>query len=210
MTKRRASSFVSVVGDDQEVVNLPTSSPPGSPSDKVATVQGGPNIFPVSTWVVDPAAGNIFTATFSAVAVSAAQDVFTIVAPQGKRVKIREIVLAQYTDFADAAAEILSVLVVRGYTTAGSGGSAGTPGNVDPSGRRASATVRRNDTTVATGGTAAVLRSGAWNIQSEWLYIPDQSERAILQPDQRLVVRITAPAGSVTMNATLVFEEVPI
>ena len=210
MTKRRASAFVSVVDDDNEVLNLPTASPAGTPSNKLMTVQGGPNIFPVSTWVVDPAAGNIFTATVSATAVTAAQDVFSILAPDGKQVKIREVVLSQYTDFGDAAAEILSVLVVRGYTTVGSGGSAVTPVNLDPTGRRASATVRANDTTVATGGTAQILRATAWNIQSEWLYIPDQSERAILMPNQRLVVRITAPADSVTMNATLVFEEMTL
>ena len=210
MAKRRASAFVSVVDDDNDIVNPPSGSPAGTPSDKALTVQGAPNIFPVATWVVDPAAGNIFSATISATAVTAAQDVFSILAPDNKRVKIREVVLSQYTDFGDAASEIISVLVVRGYTTVGSGGSAITPSNFDPTGRRASATVRKNDTTVATDGTAAILRATAWNIQSEWLYIPDQSERAILMPNQRLVVRITAPADSITLNATLVFEEIAL
>lgn len=161
----------------------------------------------IATWTVDPAAGKIFTATVSAVAVTAAQDVFSILAPGDRRVKIREVVLSQYTDFGDAASEILSVLVVRGYTTVGSGGTAVTPINLDPTGGGSGASIRANDTTVATGGTAQILRATSWNIQSEWLYIPDQSERAILEPGQRLVVRITLPADSITMNATMVFEE---
>ena len=210
MAKRRASAFVSIVDDDNEILNLPTGSPAGTPSEKLTTVQGAPNMIPVSTWVADPAVGNIFTATFSAVAVTAAQDVFAILAPQNKRVKIREVVLSQYTDFGDAAAEIVSVLIVRGYTTASAAGSAYVPLNIDPTGRRASTTVRINDTTLAEGGTAQVLRAGAWNIQSEWVYIPDQAERPVLMPAQRLVVRITAPADSITMSATLVFEETPL
>ena len=210
MTKRRASAFVSIVDDDNEIVNLPSGSPAGTPSDDLMSVQGAPNMVPVSTSSVAPGAGNIFSATISATAVTAAQDVFSILAPDNKRVKIREVVLSQYTDFGDAAAEIISVLVVRGYTTVGSGGSAITPLNFDPTGRSASAIVRKNDTTVAQDGTAAILRATSWNIQSEWLYIPDQSERAILMPNQRLVVRITAPADSITLNATLVFEELSL
>ena len=172
MMKRRPSAYTAIVDGDNEVMSLPTATPAGTPSDKLGTVQGAPSMFPVSTWVVDPAAGNIFTATLSAIAVTAAQDVFEIVAPAGKRVKIREVVLSQYTDFADAAAEILSVLVVRGYTTTGSGGAAVTPNNFDTNEARAGSTIARNNTTVATGGTAAVLRASSWNIQSEWLYIP--------------------------------------
>lgn len=165
---------------------------------------------PIATWTVDPAAGKVFSATINAVAVTAAQDVFAIVAPGNRRVRIREVLISQYTDFGDAAAEIISVLIVRGYTTAGTGGSVVTPRNLDPTGGGAGASVRANDTSVATTGTAEVLRATSWNIQSEWLYIPDQSERAILRPNQRLVVRITAPADSITMNATLVFEEIAI
>ena len=161
----------------------------------------------VATLAADPSAGRVFAATISAVAVTAAQDVFSILAPGNKRVKIREVVLSQYTDFGDAAAEILSVLVVRGYTTVGSGGSAVTPRNLVSAGGGTGASIRANDTSVATGGTAEVLRATSWNIQSEWVYIPDQPERAVLMPGQRLVVRITAPADSITLNATLVFEE---
>jgi hypothetical protein len=38
--------------------------------------------------------------------------------------------LGQYSDAGDASAEMLSVLVMRGHTTSGSGGSSATPANV--------------------------------------------------------------------------------
>src|SRR3990167_9808586 len=110
MTRKRGDDYKTIIDENGEIVNFPEATPAGTPSNSLLTVQGAPTGFPVPTWIIDPAYGNIFTATVNAVVVSAAQDVFEIVAPQGKRVKIREIVLGQYTDFGDAAAEILSVL----------------------------------------------------------------------------------------------------
>ena len=47
ITKRRASSRTFIVDRDHEIVDFPTSSPAGTPSDKLATVQGAPNGFPL-------------------------------------------------------------------------------------------------------------------------------------------------------------------
>lgn len=159
----------------------------------------------------------IYTATFSAIAVSAAQDVFELVAPATSRVRIREIKLGQYTDFGDAAAEILSVLLIRGFTTSGSGGAAVTPANVQghTGALAASSTVERNNTTVAQDGTGVTLYADTWNIATTWWFAPSMpsprqgwwGEHLIIAPSQRFVVRITAPADSVTCNGTLVFEE---
>jgi hypothetical protein len=155
----------------------------------------------------------IFTATFSAVAVTAAQDVFEIVAPAApSRVAIREIRLGQYTDFGDAAAEILSITIISGFTTSGSvGGTAPTPANVKrwSGAATAGSVVEINNTTLAQNGTGVVLVADAFNVQAGWWYYPPEDERIILDGGQRLVVRITAPADSVTMNGTLVFEEGP-
>lgn len=155
-----------------------------------------------------------FSATFSAVAVTAAQDVFELVAPAGGRVRLREIRLGQYSDAGDAAAELLSVLVVTGYTVSGSGGASVTPNNMSghSGGATASSTVERNNTTVANTGTAKVILADAWNVQAPWLWVcpddPCDPANIILEKDDRLVVRITAPADSITLNGTLVFEEV--
>ncbi len=45
--------------------------------------------------------GRVYTAAFSAVAISAAQDLFEIVAPPDARVRLLEIDIGQYSDFGD-------------------------------------------------------------------------------------------------------------
>ena len=160
--------------------------------------------------------GPIFTATFSAIAISAAQDVFELTTHASSRIEICEIFLGQYSDAGDAAAEMLSVQIIRGYTTAGSGGAAVTPGNFEPWSRAAVTTVARNNTTVATVGTPAVLHSEAFNVQGGWIYKPFKSEHDNERPKVEhtgatnglLVVRITAPADAVTMNGTIKFREI--
>jgi hypothetical protein len=155
-----------------------------------------------------------FAATLNAVAVTAAQDVFELNTPTGCRVRIREVRLGQYTDFGDAAAEILSILFVSGYTVSGSGGSTATPVNLSRHSGGASAvtTVETNNTTVANTGTAIVLLADAWNIQAPFLWQcpenPLDNANIYIEGGGRFVVRITAPADSITLNATIVFEEV--
>lgn len=159
--------------------------------------------------MIPMATGNFFSATFTAVAVTAAQDVFEITAPATRRVRIHDIRLGQYSDAGDAAAELLSVLVIRGYTVSGSGGSAPTPANlISDSTRAAQSSVEVNNTTVASAGTAVTLLADAWNVQAGAWIAPLGDRNAILiGPSVRLVVRITAPADSLTMNGTIVFEE---
>lgn len=159
--------------------------------------------------------GPIYTATFSAISVTAAQDVFELTTHASSRIEICEIFLGQYSDAGDAQAEMLSVQIIRGYTTAGSGGAAVTPGNFEPWSRAALTTVARNNTTVATAGTAVILHSEAFNVQGGWLYKPLKAERDNERPrieaagatNGLLVVRITAPADAVTMNGTIKFRE---
>jgi hypothetical protein len=47
MARRRAGSATVLVDEDNTVLNLPTASPPGLPSENVSTVQGTPNAYPV-------------------------------------------------------------------------------------------------------------------------------------------------------------------
>ena len=158
----------------------------------------------------DSAVGPIYVATFSAVAITAAQDVFEITAPSSSRILIREIRIGQYSDAGDAAAELLSVLITRGYTVTGSGGSTLTPVNYrGHSGTlSASSVVKANNTTVANTGTAATLLADSFNVQAGFRFYPAPEDRIILEPSARLVVRITAPADSITANGTIVFQEV--
>lgn len=155
--------------------------------------------------------GPIFTATFSAIAVSAAQDVFELTAHSTSRIEVCEIVLGQYSDAGDAAAEMLSVQLIRGHTTPGSGGAGVTPSNFEPWSRAAVTVVARNNTTVASAGTGAILHAESFNVQGGWLYRPlkneQDNERPKVEQGQIIVVRITAPADAVTMNGTIKFRE---
>lgn len=158
---------------------------------------------------------SVFVATFNAIAITAAQDAFELVAAANSRVVIREIFLGQYSDFGDAQAELLSVLLIRGHGTAGSGGAAATPINLSPySGAPAAVTsVAVNNTTVAVTGAGSpkTMRADVWNLQGArggWLYRPKAKDRIIIEKLQRFVVRITAPADSITANGTILFEEI--
>lgn len=153
----------------------------------------------------------IFAVTFSAVAVSAAQDLFEINTPAGARVVIREVRFGQYSDAGAVESELISVLMIRAYATSGSGGSAATPVNI--SGHTGSitpgTTAEVNNTTVASTGSPITLFADAWNVQAPFLWIPTEKEhRIVLEASQRFVVRITAPADAITLNGTLLFEEV--
>lgn len=153
--------------------------------------------------------GAVYVCAFSATAVTAAQDVFELnVASTCKEARLREVRIAQYSDAGDSAAEMLSVIIQKGYTTSGSGGSEGTVNPMDARSAAAASTVEINNTTVAADGTAITLCADAFNVQAGWLYQPGPSDRPRLVASDRLVVRITAPADSLTMNGTLIFEEI--
>jgi hypothetical protein len=154
----------------------------------------------------------VYIATFSAVSVSAAQDCFELNTSSTHRVALREVRLGQYSDAGDAAAEMLSVLFVRGYTTSGSGGSTVTPATRSglAVATAAVSTCEINNTTVANTGTAVVLLADSFNVASGFRYYPSPDDAIILQPSSRFVVRITAPTDALTMNGTLVFEEIGV
>lgn len=155
----------------------------------------------------------IYSAVVVAQAVALANDIFQLTAPSNSRVRIREIRLGQYTDFGDAAAEILSVQVISGYTATGSSGvSNPTPQNIHRWTRAPSAgsVVQVYDTGIASSGTAHVHIADAWNIQAGWWYYPPEEEMIIMEAGDVLVVRMSVPADSITMNATLVFEEIGV
>jgi hypothetical protein len=69
--------------------------------------------------------------------------------------------------------------------------------------------VRANDTTQASGGTPKTVLADVWNIAAGFWYYPPEEERIILALSQRLVVSLAgAPVDSITVNGTLVFEEI--
>lgn len=167
----------------------------------------------------------VFSATFSAVAISAAQDLFEIVAPADSRVRLLEVDIGQYSDIeaatADLAAEeqeILSILFIRGHTTPGSGGSDPTPVNMNPYSRASTAAIAANNTTVATTAGTTIW-STTWHIQAGFIWRPPEDlprgldpfrRHILLKPSQSLVIRTNAEtlADAVTTNGSILWEEI--
>lgn len=159
---------------------------------------------------------NLYTVSFAGVGLTAAQDLFALLAAATSRIAICRVELMQYSDVGDAASEILAYTFKRGATVAGSGGTAPTPipvkGHIGA--RAAVTTARVNDTTQAGTGTIVTNLASAFNIQAGLLYAPkygqpDQiDERYTVEAGSRFVVSLdSAPADSITASGTITFEE---
>lgn len=153
--------------------------------------------------------GLLYSLSFAAVAVTVQQDFFEITAPSDCVVALHSFELTQSTDVGDAAAEGLQVLVKRGATTSGSGGSTPTAAPLEFGFPAAGSTCETNNTTKAVSGTIATLYASNWIIQQPFLYLPPPELRFHLSPSQRLTVELgTTPADSITCSGTLWFEEI--
>lgn len=155
--------------------------------------------------------GRFYSAQTNAVAVSAAQDLIELLAASGKALVIHEIIIGQYSDMGDSAAEALSVLIKRasGSYTSGSGGSTPTPAPHCKADTAAGVTCEMNNTSQAAAGSGALttIRADVWNVQQPYQYLPPPEQRISIAPAEALVVSITAPADALTTNVTVVFEE---
>lgn len=157
--------------------------------------------------------GRIYTAQFSAVAATAAQDLFEIAAPADAIVVIHDWTVFQTTDVGDAAEEILRLECVRGVgtVTSGSGGSTVTPQPVSDGDPAFGGTVEANNTTrMAAGtGTLETLPQHGWNVRvpAEKVYTPET--RPVISPSNRWTLSLpAAPADSLTISGSVTFEEI--
>lgn len=150
--------------------------------------------------------GRIYTAVFEEESVSAAQDLFEIVAPSDAIVKIHELVLGQSSDAGDSESEQLSVIIHRG-STSGSGGGTPTARPMEAGDAAFGGTVETNNTTQSTEGN--ILWGDAFNVLAGLQKIWTPETRPVISPSGRLIVELqTAPADALTMSGTLVFEEI--
>lgn len=152
----------------------------------------------------------IYSATFTGIAVTAAQDFFELLVPSDAVARILEVTLSQSTDAGDAQSEQLSVSVMRytGSPTSGSGGSTITPVARESGQPASGATVERNNTTIMSGGTAATLHSESFNVMAGLCKTWTPETAPCVSPGNYLVVRLNgAPADSVTFDGTLYWDE---
>jgi hypothetical protein len=149
----------------------------------------------------------LYTVTFSAVAVSAAQDLVEVLSAAAGVIDIHGYELFQTSDFGDAQAEGLQLQWIKGFTTTGSGGTTVTPGLQSSRDGAATATCKANNTTLATAGTTTTYVAGGFNAQGgadKW-WPPEVRPR--LRNAERGVLRMSAPADPITLSGTLYFEE---
>jgi hypothetical protein len=159
--------------------------------------------------------GQIYTAVFEDVAVTAIQDFFELLAPTDMCVKLRRIRIGQESDAADAEAEMLAYKIVRGEGTVTSGSGGGTNPTSTPIHKgqvAASTVVEINNTTIMAVGTGAlkVLETGAFHVAEGLNWEPvDDAERYVISPGDRLTVELEkAPGDELTMSGTIWFEEI--
>lgn len=151
-----------------------------------------------------------YTGVFENVSISAVQDAFYLKAGATWPVKLLGLEIFQNgnSDVGDAQEEDLRWQIKIGATTAGSGGSSVTARN--GRGNTANTTVRANDTTQATGGTALTVLSSAFNIRNGLIWMPTPEYQEIFICPAATVIQIAfpaAPADAITFCGTVYFEE---
>lgn len=153
--------------------------------------------------------GRMYSAIFSAVAVSIQQDFFEVVAPSTGVVVLHAIFLSQSSEAKDAEEEFLQVAIKSGSTTSGSGGSTPTAIPLSLGDSAFGGSVEANNTTKASVGTIVTHHKESFNIRAGWAYIATPEMRKILSPSARMTVELmTTPADAITMDGTIYFEEI--
>lgn len=159
----------------------------------------------------DGPAGPIFSAAFSAAAMSSAgpSDLFHITASGNARVAIKEIRLGQYSEFGDAQAELLSLLLLVG-TTSAAVGSTITPRNIlRHTGAPAAGTaVSAPSTTLSSTASATMMIADSWNVEAGYWLCPAPRDCIVLNPGQRAVLRMSTPNDPLSLNGTIMFQEI--
>lgn len=141
-------------------------------------------------------------------ALTAQADAFEITPADDKPIEIVSIEIAQTSDAGDAQDEMIGVDIIRGHTTSGSGGSSATPTPLSPNATAAGFTAEVGNTTIASTGTTTTVHSAAFNVRSGWQYIPPLDARpGCGQGNTTIVVRLSAPADSLSYKATCVVRE---
>lgn len=157
--------------------------------------------------------GRMYTTKFKAVAVTAVQDLFEILAGTGKPLIIHGFLLSQHTEIADAQEEQLLLTANRGAgsVTSGAGGSTHTPAALGVDDIASGATVEINNTTImaAGSGTLTELEPHAWNVRVPYPFWYPPEARPYIKPGDRWTLELeSTPADSITMNGCVWFEEV--
>ena len=146
----------------------------------------------------------IYTLSLDAVAITTSRDLFQLEALSENPVAIHSVEFSQSTDYGNAEAEGLKVLLRNRITNAitdTSGEVAIDVGDKDFGGKT-------NTNQVATSTGAVVNHETAWNIQTLYKYEPRPLLRPLVRGGDAFTVHLAdAPTDSITISGTVVFEE---
>jgi hypothetical protein len=150
----------------------------------------------------------MYGAAFDAVAITAVQDLFELLAPTNTVVRLHMLDLFQTTDLGDAQEEVLRIRIRQGQTVTGSGGSTGTAVPNDFDDAASGSTVKFNNTTQANTGTIVIDELFGWNIRAPLQRIWTPECRPIIRGGRRCTIELVgAPADSITASGNLVWSE---
>lgn len=150
----------------------------------------------------------MYSCTFEAVAITAVQDIFELLAGTNDTVRLYRLRLFQTTDLGDAQEEVLRIRIRSGQTVSGSGGSSGTEVPIDVGDGAATSAVLLNNTTQAGTGTIVTNEVLGWNIRVPLDHIWTPEDRPCVRGARRVTVElVAAPTDSITVSGVLVWGE---
>lgn len=153
--------------------------------------------------------GPVFQVNFARVALTAQQDLASVLLATGKPIVPLRAWVSQSSDAGDAQDEMLGISLKRGATTAGSAGSTFTALKTSANYPAFGGTCRINDTTIASAGTIEEIYPDSWNVRTSggWLYLPVPEERFIVDVGRLVMGLLTTPADSLTCSGGIIFAE---
>lgn len=147
-----------------------------------------------------------YTVTLTPTAIAVATtDLIAVRAAIDIPIKVRALRVWQTSDFGDAQDEVVTLQLVRGNTTVGSGGTTFTPVPKDKKDAAASFTARVGDTTAASAGTTDTPYTTGWNVRAPLeMVFPEEMMTRGDQAGGFIVLRFgAAPADSLTIGASI-------
>lgn len=154
--------------------------------------------------------GQVYTASFTGVSISAAQDLFEILCPSDALLEILELGIGQTSDAGDSEEELLltTLRMVSGAPTSGSGGSTPTPIPHNLGGAASGCTVEANNTTQLSGGTNVVIRPWIINVRIPDSLVLIPESRIFISPGTRFLWELeAAPADAITASGYVTWRE---
>lgn len=159
--------------------------------------------------------GRIYTVSYQGTVTNAGgdSDLLEVTPADDKPVKLRGLIISQYSEIGDSQEEGLRISVLRlpATFTSGSGGSAPTPAPMDSADVAAGFAAECNNTTIATtSGTIVTLEELGWNerITPFEHWFPDGPYCPKVKQTEGLIIRMqSTPADDFSGAFTFFLEE---